>query len=166
MHAIRFSPVTLLDLMAFVIVLFAWRVQIITFSSVLLFISSLCCQNVFLNMLFSDTFTHAFPLMWCTGIHTHTKHHIKRAGNVSIKVPLINCVVSCPVASLLHTRLLCKMLLGSLVIFSLPECNLSSLTAVWWWVACWSVTWWCWSDDHRRRRWMKWLPLSAARKSL
>ena len=150
--------------MAFVIVrTIAWRVQIITFSSILLFISSLFCQNVFLDMLFSDTFKHAFPLMWDTGIHNHTKHHIKRAAKVFIKVPLINCS-SCPVASLLHTRLLCNMLLGSLVIFSLPECNLSPLTNGWW-VAGWSFKWWCWSDDHRRRRW-RWLPLTAARKNL
>jgi hypothetical protein len=78
-------------------------------------------------MLFLDTSTHAFSLMWDTGIHTPTKHHIKRAGKVSIKVPLINCA-SYPVASLLHTRLFCKMLFDSLVIFSLPECNLSPLT--------------------------------------
>ena len=163
MRAVRFSPVTFLDLMAFVIVLFPEEYQLSRFPLFPSLFSSLCCQNVFLNMLFSDTFTRAFPLKWDTWIHTHTKHHIKRAGNASIKVRLINCLW-CPVASLLHTRVFCNTLPGSLVIFSLPECNLSPL-ADGWWVAGWSVTWWCWSDDHRRRRW-RWLPLTAARKSL
>jgi hypothetical protein len=102
-------------------------------------------------MLCSDTFTHAFPLMWDTGFHTHTKHHIKHAGKFFLfEVSLINCI-SCLVASLLHTHLFCKTLLDSLVIFSLPERNLTPLTDGGW-VARWSVTRWCWwSGDHRRR---------------
>jgi hypothetical protein len=163
MRAIRFSPVTLIDIQAFVIVLLPEEYKLLRFPLFPCKFPPSIVRMFFLNMLFSDTFTHAFPLMWDTGIHTHTKHHIKRAGKVSIKVPLINCV-SCPVASLLHTRLFCNMLLGSLVIFSLPECNLCLLTDGWW-VAGWSVTWWCWSDDHRRWWWRR-LPLTAARKSL